>query len=105
MNDSKKTGIPVKNVFEGGPADKAGVKAGDLIITINNQPVCNWDDYITMVKRGVPYDMEVLRNGRELLNLHVDTSGCVEEPKTEADYARIIAQIEKVTGDKKVFDN
>jgi len=105
VNDSKKSGILVRNVFEGSPAQKAGVKDGDIIVSINNTPVTDWTDYVAIVKQGTPYDMEVLRSGRELLTLHVDTSGAPAEPKTEADYARIIAQIEKATGDKKVFDN
>jgi S1-C subfamily serine protease len=39
LNLAGKTGVGVRSVVEGGPAAIAGLKTGDLILSVNNQPV------------------------------------------------------------------
>jgi regulator of sigma E protease len=41
---------PIKEVAVGGPADKAGMKAGDLIVQVNGQPVNYIDEYQQQLK-------------------------------------------------------
>jgi len=41
VDDSAKTGVPVDGVLPGGPADRAGIKAGDVIASINGTPIPN----------------------------------------------------------------
>lgn len=103
MNDFKGIGLLIKNVLEGGPAEKAGIRDGDVIISIDNAPISDWSQYAAAIKPGVPYDLEVLR-GNQLLTFHIDTSNSAYKIQSEADYARVIGQIEKAMA-KKVFDN
>jgi serine protease Do len=49
-----KTGALVSAVEEGGPAEKAGIELGDVILTWNGQPVKNSDDLVGMVVRTKP---------------------------------------------------
>lgn len=37
-------------IIEGGAADRAGLKAGDEIVSINNQPVTGWNDVVALVR-------------------------------------------------------
>jgi serine protease Do len=42
-------GVLIRNVHKGGPADKAGLKADDIIIAMNGKPVKNGDDLVARV--------------------------------------------------------
>lgn len=74
------TGILVKEVGQGSLADKAGVKAGDIITTVNGRSVtCTKDVFAVLVtnarmRRGVNgVDLVVYRDGQSL-TLHAGTS-------------------------------
>ncbi len=56
-------------VLEGSPAEAAGLKGGDKILKINNQPIANWDDvrnHIYLENIGNDLNFTVLRNGQEV---------------------------------------
>ncbi|MDD5544030.1 MAG: Do family serine endopeptidase [Acidobacteriia bacterium] len=42
-------GVVIENVEKGGPADKAGLRRGDVIRTIDQKPITNWDDLVQVV--------------------------------------------------------
>src|SRR5690348_290778 len=52
----------------GSPAERAGMKADDVIISINNQPVVSWMQLVDQVRNsnGRPIHFVVLRNGKEI---------------------------------------
>ncbi len=57
-------GILVVAVFSGGPAAEAGIRPGDIMIKINDQPLFNPQQGIKMVSQFVPgsnIDIEILR--------------------------------------------
>lgn len=54
---SKETPYLISGVYEGTPADKAGIKPGDLIVQINDMPVSNgmkFDDIFLKHLTGEP---------------------------------------------------
>lgn len=61
-------GVVVDDLKEGGPADKAGLKRGDVIRSINGKTISNWDDLVQTVAE-LPIDKTVtvkyLRDGQE----------------------------------------
>ncbi len=62
-------GVFLEGVVDGGPAAKAGLKEGDLIVEIAGKPVKNMEAYMTVMraqKKGEPIDMGVLRDGKKL---------------------------------------
>lgn len=58
-------GARVAVVFDGGPADKAGLKAGDLIVAVNGKAVGGWDvnDIVDQVrgKEGTFVNLKIMR--------------------------------------------
>jgi S1-C subfamily serine protease len=55
--------------MRGSPASQGGLKAGDVITSINNQRVDNNEDVQKLVEKskiGQPLDIEVERNGRKV---------------------------------------
>lgn len=65
--------IMIDGVFKDGPARKAGVLPGDLIISIDGNEISNIRDFVSFVGSMVPgkeVDLEILR-GDEQLNLKV----------------------------------
>lgn len=65
----KAHGAMVSNVEDGGPAAKAGVKSGDVIIKFNDKAIKHWTDLPRIVGATKPdsnVSMEVWRKGKAL---------------------------------------
>jgi serine protease Do len=62
-------GVFVERVTPGGPAEKAGIKAEDIIIAYNGQPVKDGDDLVNRVANtpvGSEATVTVLRDGKKM---------------------------------------
>jgi Zn-dependent M28 family amino/carboxypeptidase len=62
-------GVKLAGVRSGGPADKAGLKGGDVIVEFASQKVANIYDYtyaMDAVKIGQPVEIIVLRDGQRV---------------------------------------
>lgn len=59
-------GVRVTKIRPGTPAEKSGLKAGDLITMVDNKPVANLDAYDAVAKRppGASLTMTIVRDGR-----------------------------------------
>lgn len=63
------TGVKLSGVRAGGPADKAGLKGGDVIVEFGGQEITNIYDYtyaLDAVKIGEPVEVVVLREGKRV---------------------------------------
>lgn len=60
-------GLLVRSVNENSPASAAGLKAGDVILRVNNQLVVSREDWTKQLhaNRGRPVQLSVMRNRRE----------------------------------------
>lgn len=68
-NDLKASGVVITGVLQNGPAAKAGIRPGDVIIQVAKQPVGNVSDLLNEVaklKPGQPADVMVWRQQAEL---------------------------------------
>jgi serine protease Do len=92
-------GVFVQTVVAGGPSDKAGMKDGDIIVSLNGKALVNGDDLVEAVTAtpiGQAVDLTVQRDGKRL-NLHVivgnlaqlfpDTFGNGSEPESAKESA------------------
>ena len=61
-------GAIIGEVVSGNSADKAGLKSGDEIISINNQSINKWIDLQTVLRPipNTPIDINIIRDGKEL---------------------------------------
>lgn len=62
-------GVKLSDVVAGGPAEKAGVKGGDVIVGFAGKRIANIYDYtyaLDGVKIGEPVEMVVMRDGKEV---------------------------------------
>ena len=60
-------GVFVVNVQPDGPSDKAGLKAGDIIVSINGKSLHNGDDLIDTVTAtpiGTQVELGIIRDGK-----------------------------------------
>ena len=62
-------GVLVADVVKGSPADKAGIQAGDVIVSVDGQPIRNSDDLQTEImyrKVGEQVQVGIVRDGKKL---------------------------------------
>jgi len=67
MVGGESKGLRVDGVRKGGPGEKGGLLKGDVIVSINGQPVTNIYDYMARLQTLVPgqtANIEVNRNGK-----------------------------------------
>ena len=69
MNLPSRNGALVSNVLEGSPAEKAGIKPGDVIVGFNGDDIFDSNDIrnaVGFVERGKSATITYLRNGRRI---------------------------------------
>jgi len=72
MADSVFQGLPVWSCFPGSPAERAGVKKGDVVVLANGERVENMDQYVAArARRTDKLELTVLR-GRRMLDMVVE---------------------------------
>ncbi|MCB9932750.1 MAG: PDZ domain-containing protein [Planctomycetes bacterium] len=71
--DAQDGGAEVTAVTVGMPADKAGMKVGDIVLKMAGQPVANWNDLIAMIRGRKSTDKVTLsvKRGDQFLELEV----------------------------------
>ena len=65
----QKSGAIVAGVLQGGPADKAGIKPGDILMSVNGQDITDTTsllNVIAQIKPGADAKVHVVRKNREL---------------------------------------
>jgi len=97
-----KKGVLVAQVQKGGPADKAGIKPGDIIIAVNGIEVEDVNDLQKLIMRNPPgtkITLTIIRNGKKL-NIEVITTSWEDEEdisgnmqELEAKYGLIVKDI------------
>ncbi|MGZ4818786.1 MAG: Do family serine endopeptidase [Terriglobales bacterium] len=63
-----KSGVTIANVVSGSPADKAGLKVGDTIVSVDGRPVKNGDELVGDIssrRPGSNAKIGYVRNGKE----------------------------------------
>ena len=66
---SEVAGVKLSGVRGGSPADKAGLKSGDVIVEFGGQKIANIYDYtyaLDAAKIGQPVNVVVVRNGQRI---------------------------------------
>jgi S1-C subfamily serine protease len=69
VSNSGNSGARVSKVNPGSPAEKAGLKPGDVVIRIGNRPVTDIDSFVVALRQlkiGQDAPIEVLRDGRNV---------------------------------------
>ncbi len=62
-------GVKLGGVVEGSPAEKAGLKKGDIIVEFDGKPIKSLRDYSNLLKKHKPGDevqIKILRNGKTI---------------------------------------
>ena len=70
LNHKDKSGALVSDVFKGDPADKAGIKAGDIVTEINGKPIKDTHDLLLTIAAmhvGEKVSIKALRDGKEMM--------------------------------------
>ncbi len=82
LNLKAGSGVLISGVLEGGPADKAGLAPGDVIATINSQPLTNAHDILNLIAAIPPGDKVRIKGWRnqEPFDLQVEVS---ERPRID----------------------
>jgi len=100
--------ITVIAPIEGTPADKAGIKAGDIILKINNESTLNMtiDDAVAIMrgKIGAPIDLTIVREGEtKPLKINIVRGNITIESVYAKSIGNDIQYIRVTNFDKKVM--
>jgi serine protease Do len=83
LNLDRNRGELIRSVTPGGPADRAGIRQGDVVVTVAGQPVTPDSTLAYLVSRqaiGARIPMELIRNGqRQTVNVAVASRPSDEE--------------------------
>lgn len=66
---SQKEGVIIAGILKNGPADKAGMKPGDVLLSVKDQPVSSMKEMFNLIARlqpGSRVEMAVSRDGRTM---------------------------------------
>jgi len=88
---SDKEGVLINKIFPDGPAEKAGLKIGDIVKEIDGQKVRNSRELVQYVLRkevGQEVRLKIIRNGKEM-TIPVKTGQMPGEVKAEAEVPEI----------------
>jgi len=100
----KDAGVMVRTVYPGGPAEKAGVQAGDRIVRIDDTEVRSIDDAIAALNNGAPgveVKLRFVRDGAAMdLVLKADRMPSNVPAKLPPAYANLKAENAAVGDDK-----
>ena len=81
----KSSGTIIAGVLKGGPADKAGIKPGDILLAVADKPVTDTISMLNLVVQLTPGDkvkLTVMRKSREtVLNLTVGKRPRMKQPR------------------------
>ena len=69
MNLESQDGVLISDVVKGSPAEKAGIKQGDIIITYGDKPAKNVNKFrndIAMMQPGSEIKLKILRSGKTI---------------------------------------
>ncbi|MDF0499576.1 Do family serine endopeptidase [Burkholderia cenocepacia] len=64
----QKSGAIVAGVLQGGPADKAGIKPGDILVSVNGEDITDTTkllNVVAQIKPGTPTRVHVVRKGKQ----------------------------------------
>ncbi len=89
-----KKGVLVAQVVKGGPAEKAGIKSGDIIIAVNDKPVSKISQLQKYVMRNPPgtkIKITVIRNGKKK-DIYVKTGSWEGEEVSSANMQEMEAK-------------
>jgi len=65
----RKSGAIVAGVLQGGPADKAGIKPGDILVSINDDTITDTTrllNVVAQIKPGTSVKVHLMRKNKEL---------------------------------------
>lgn len=113
----QKRGVVVSQVIKGGAAEKAGIKAGDVVLAVDGKPVLRASDLrnrVGLSTAGEKVVIEVLRNGKkhtveavitaltadtqsgEKISPHLSGASLVEITSEEVSYAEVGVMLQEV---------
>ncbi|MDN7701909.1 Do family serine endopeptidase [Burkholderia semiarida] len=64
----QKSGAIVAGVLQGGPADKAGIRPGDILVNVNGEDITDTTkllNVVAQIKPGTPTKVHVVRKGKQ----------------------------------------
>jgi serine protease Do len=101
FNLPKPEGALISEVIKGSPADKAGLKQGDIVIECNKTPIKSLQNFrkdISMMNPGTTVELKVNRKG-EILTIPIQLGSASDDSASEGMVQKLGMEIENLTPD------
>ena len=105
LNYPGKNGVLVKAVEKSSPANKAGIRNGDIIISINNKTIHSFEDYHTAMRGFAAGDLLNISIWRNNKNLNIKTVARLFPHKLAPNLAYMLLgiKVENLTAKNRLF--
>jgi len=104
INPNKKGGVLVVGVDQNSPAEKAGLKKGDIITKIGGHNISNlsdWDEVVSLIRAGEKADLTYLRQGKaNNTDMTSDTLPTVIAQKFEDEFGMTVTSMTRSLADQ-----
>ena len=77
----------IAGILKGGPADRAGIRPGDILVSVNDKNITDSSGLLNLIAMLVPgqtAQIKLLRNDKAMLAaVKVDTRPRIQQPLTD----------------------
>lgn len=96
--NAKDVGVLINNVIDGSPAEKSGIKRGDILLSINNEKISSVEQYRESLSDFTPgdkIDMGIFRKGK-IIHVNVTAETFPSELAMEYFYMRVGIKVAEI---------
>jgi S1-C subfamily serine protease len=84
-------GVPIPGCLEGSPAARAGIRYGDVLLSLDGTPTPSWTDFLQARRFSSSVTVRVFRQGSEF-DVRMELPPTTRSPRHVMEATRLVTQ-------------